>query len=58
MNNKVNHLHEKFLRIVNSGKNSSFEKLKTVPIRIRNQQILAREIFRVDRDLARITFSE
>ena len=40
LNNKINHLHERCLRIVQSDKISSFEKLletgRSVPIHIRN----------------------
>ena len=47
MNNKINHLHERCLRIVYSDKTSSFEKRletdRSVPIHIRNLQILATE---------------
>ena len=52
MNNKINHLHERFLRIVYSV---LFERLietdKFVQIHIRNLQILAIEIFKVSKDL-------
>ena len=58
MNNEINNFQEKCLRIVYSDKKSSFEKLKSVPIRIRNQQILATEIFKVNISLAPTTFSE
>ena len=51
MNNKINHLHERFLRIVYSV---LFERLierdKFVQIHIRNLQILAIEIFKVSKD--------
>ena len=48
INNKINNLHERCLRI---DKTSSFEKLletgTSVPIHIRNLQILATEFFKV-----------
>ena len=62
MNNKINHLHERCLPIVNSGKTSSFEKIletdRSVPIHIRNLQILATELFKESEDLALTIFSE
>ena len=62
MNNKINHLHERCLRIVYSDKTSSFEKLletdRSVPIHIRNLQILATEFFKESKGLAPTIFSE
>ena len=62
IDNKINHLHERCLRIVHSDKTSSFEKLletdRSVPIHIRNLQILATEIFKVNKELAPTIFSE
>ena len=62
VNNKLSHLHERCLRIVYSDKMSSFWKLletdRSVPIHIRNLQILATEFFKESKDLAPIIFSE
>ena len=61
MNNKINHLHERCLRIMYCDKSSSFEKLletdRSVPIHIRNLQILATEFFKESKDLAPTIFS-
>ena len=47
MNNKINHLEERSLRIVCSDKTSPFGKLleidRSIPIHIRNLQVLAAE---------------
>ena len=49
MNSKINHLHERCLRIVCRDRSSSFEKLlgtgRSVPMHFRNLQILAIERF-------------
>ena len=62
MNNKINHLHERCLRIVYSDKMSSFKKLletgRSVPIHIRNLQILATGLFKESKDLAPTIFRE
>ena len=62
INNKINHLHERYLPIFYSDKTSSFEKLletdRSVPVHFRNQQILAPEIFKVSKDLAPTIFSD
>ena len=56
INNKINHLHERCLHVVYSDKTSSFEKLsetgRSVPIQIRNLEILVTEIFKVSKYLA------
>ena len=56
MNNKINRLHEKCLRIVYSDKTSSFEELLekdgSVTIHTRNLQVLATEMFKVYRNLS------
>ena len=61
-NNKINHLHERCLRIVYSDETSSFEKHletdRSVPIHIRNLQILATEFLKESKDLAPTVFSE
>ena len=53
MNNKMNHLHERCLRIVYSDKTD-----RSVPIHIRNPQVLAAEIFKISKDLGSTIFSE
>ena len=62
MNNKINHLHERCLRIVYSDKTLSFEKLseidRSVPIHIKKRQILATEFFKESKNLAPTIFSE
>ena len=62
VNNKLNHLHERCLRIVYSDKMSSFKKLletdRSVPIHIRNLQIPATEFFKESKDLDPIIGSE
>ena len=56
MNNKINRLHGKCLRIVYSDKTSSFEELLekdgSVTIHTRNLQVLATEMFKVYRKLS------
>ena len=55
LNNKINNLHERALRIVYQDKKSSFETLlkrdKSVSIHIKNLQYLATEIFKVKNGL-------
>ena len=59
MKHEINHLHERCLRMF-SGKTSSFkkylEKKKSVPIHIRNLQILATEFLQESKDLVPTTF--
>ena len=56
MNNKINRLHEKCLRIVYSDKTSSFEELldkyRSATILKRNLQVLATEMFKDYRNLS------
>ena len=56
INNKINRLHQRCLRIVCSGKTSSFEKLLekdgSVTIHTRNLQTLATEMFKVYKNLS------
>ena len=56
MNNKINRLPERFIRIVYSDKTSSFKKLLekdgSVTIHTRNLQTLAAEMFKVYRNLS------
>ena len=51
INNKINRLHERFLRIAYNDFKSSFENLLeedgTVSLHVKNLQILATEIFKV-----------
>ena len=62
MNNKINHLQERCLHIVCSNKTSSFGKLletdRSVPIHIRNLQILAVGLSTESKDLASTIFSD
>ena len=55
MNTKINRLHERCLRIVHSDKTLSFEKLLekdgSVTIHTRNLQTLAKEMFKVYKNL-------
>ena len=55
VNNKINRLYERCLRIVHSEKTSSFEKLLekdgSVTIHTRNLQTLATEMFKVYKNL-------
>ena len=59
---EIDHLHKKCLSLVDTNKTWSFENLlekgKSVPIHIRKLQILATEIFKVNRDLAPTIFTE
>ena len=59
---KTNHLHEICSCTIYTDKNPSFEKHletnKFVPVHIRNQQIFATGIFKVNRDFAPTIFSE
>ena len=55
VNNKINRLYERCLRIIHSEKTSSFEKLLekdgSVTIHTRNLQTLATEMFKVYKNL-------
>ena len=55
MNNKINRLHERFLRIIYNNKMSSFADLLaedgSATIHTRNLQVLATEIFRVHKNI-------
>ena len=61
INNKINHLHERCLRLLYEDELSSFEKLleqdKSVTIHTRNLQILAPEMFKVYRNISPPIFS-
>ena len=56
MNNKINRLHQRCLRIVCSDKTSSFKKLLekdgSVTVHTRNLQTLATEMFKVYKNLS------
>ena len=62
LNNKINHIHERALRIVYHDYSSSFEDLlnkdKSVTIHQRNLQQLAIEIFKVKIGIAPIIMNE
>ena len=62
MNIKIKHLHKRCLHIVYSDKMSFFEKSletdRSVPIHIRNLQILAKKFFKESKDMAPTIFSE
>ena len=55
VNSKINKLHERCLRIVYNGKKLSFKELletdKSVPIHIKNLQVLATEMSKVYRNI-------
>ena len=55
MNNKINRLHERCLRIIYNNKMSSFADLLaedgSATIHTRNLQVLATEIFRVHKNI-------
>ena len=56
VNNKINILHEICLRIVYNSKKLSFKELletdKSVPIHIKNLQVLATEMFKAYRNIS------
>ena len=56
MNNKINRLHERYLRITYNDKMSSFADLLakdgSATIHARNLQVLATEIFRVYKNIS------
>ena len=55
VSNKINPLHEKYLRIVNGGSGSSFEDLLdkdiSVPIHVKNVRSLVIKIFKISKNL-------
>ena len=61
-NNKINHLHERCLRVIYNDKISSFKELMerdgSVPIHNRNLQILATEISKVYNNIALPIFTD
>ena len=62
MNNKINQLHERCMRLIYGDKTSSFEELleqvKSVSIHTRNLQMLATEMIKVYRSMHPPIFSE
>ena len=62
INNKINHLHERCLRVIYNDKISSFKELlardRSVPIHSRNLQILATGMFKVYNNIAPPIFTE
>ena len=56
MNNKINRLHERFLRIIYNDKTSYFADLLakdgSVTIHTRNLQVLATETFKVHKNMS------
>ena len=61
-NGKINRLHERFLQIIYSDKQSSFEKLlekdSSVSVHNRNLQILATEMYKIKNDLSPLIVTE
>ena len=55
LNNKINTIHERALRIAYCDKHSTFQQLlekdNSVPIHYRNWQVLATELFKVNMNL-------
>ena len=62
MNQKINHIHERALRLVYNDYKSSFDQLlkndKTISIHHRNIHYLAIEMYKVKNDLSPIFMSE
>ena len=62
LNNRINKLHERCLRIIYNDKVSSFQELldqdKSVTVHTRNLQILATEMFKVSNDTAPQIFAD
>ena len=62
MNNKINRLHERCMRLIHGDKMSSFEELlqqdKCISIHSRNLQMLATEMFKVHRSISPPILSE
>ena len=62
MNNKINRLHERCIRLIYEDKTSSLEGLleqdKIVSIHTRNLQMLATEMFKVYQSMLPLIFSE
>ena len=62
INNKINHLHERCLRIVYNDNKSSFQELldnyKDVTIRVKNVHALVVEMFKVSNNYSASLMSE
>ena len=62
LNNRINHIYHRALRIVYKGKQSSFEELlqkdNSVSVHMKNLHYLVTEIFKVKNDLSLIIMKE
>ena len=62
INNKINHLHERCLRLIYNNKISSFKELLerdwSVPLHNRNLQMLVTEMFEVYDNIGSLIFTE
>ena len=62
INNKINHLHERCLRLIYNNKISSFKELlerdRSVPLHNRNLQMLVTEMFEVYDNIGSLIFTE
>ena len=62
INNKINHLHERCLRLIYNNKISSFKELlerdRSVPLHNRNLQMLVTEMFEVYDKIGSLIFTE
>ena len=62
VNNKINHLHKRCLRVIYNDNISSFKKLPekygSVPRHNRNLQILVTEMLKVHKNIAPLRFTE
>ena len=62
LNNRINHIYHRALRIAYKGKQSSFEELlqkdNSVSVHMKNLHYLATEIFKVKNDLSLIIMKE
>ena len=52
LNNRINNLHERALRIVYQDKKSDFETLKSVTIHVRNLHYLVTEVYKVKNNIS------